>query len=393
MLDILLAEDDDDVRESLAADLEEVGHRVSCARDGREAQQLLDRHAFDVAICDVNMPFVNGVDLARRLRNEAPSTAVVVMTTHGRVADIVNVMRGGAVEFLVKPFDVAELEQRILRPIDERRALKRSLDAALSERIDRRLGLHVVAASPKMRALVERLTIAAHDDAPVLLYGEPGVGKKTLARIAHERGLRKDGPFVVVACAALPELMMEAELRALSAGGDFLQRDAWFREAEGGTIVLDGVDRLPESTQVNLVRVLAEPATLPRRDDKGIPRGVRVVATARENMTQQGHAGCTEPLFFRLAGLALRVPPLRERDEDRVPLAAELLTQQSPWGRAPRIEPEAWAALSSYPFPGNVTELAWALKWALLMADTSPIDTEDLPPRIRQNASEPRGDA
>jgi DNA-binding NtrC family response regulator len=385
MLDILLAEDDEDTREAIATALEDVGHRVSRACDGDEAQSLSERHVYDVAICDVNMPRVTGIDLARRLRLRTPSTAVVVMTSQGRVADIVDVMRGGAIEFLIKPFEVADLEERILRPIDERRTLKREFEQALVDRLDRRLGLHVVASGPRMRALVDRLSIAAQDDSPVLLHGEAGTGKKTLARLVHERGPRKDGPFVVVPCATLSQVMIESELRALSRGADVRRRDAWFREAEGGTLVLDGVDGLPTSAQTNLIRVLTEPASLAVRDAERLPRGVRVIATAGEGALDRVLSGeWIEPLFFRLAGLVAHVPPLRERDGDRLPLAAELLARLTPGTKPPAIEPSAWEILSRYPFPGNVSELLWALQWALLMCDASPIEADDLPPRIHR---------
>jgi DNA-binding NtrC family response regulator len=240
-----------------------------------------------------------------------------------------------------------------------------------------------------MRALVERLTIAAQDDAPVLLYGEEGTGKKTLARLLHERGPRREGPFVVVPCATLSQVMIDSELRALSAGADFGRRDAWFREAEGGTLVLDGVDQLPASAQANLIRVLTEPGSLAVRDEKRRPKGVRVVATAGEGAMGRVATGeWIEPLFFRLAGLAAHVPPLREREGDLLPLAAELLSRLSPWSKPPAIEPTAWGALTKYPFPGNVAELMWALQWALLLADKSPIDLEDLPLRVRRSAAE-----
>ena len=391
MLDVLLVEDDEDVRACIASWLEDAGHRVTQAADGGRAAALLESEVFDVAICDVHLPTLDGLTLARRARHVAPGTAVVMMSSQASVADVVSSLRDGALDYVVKPFDAERLVDRIIAPIAERRALRKQLEAAREEWVTAAVGVRVVAASPQMRGVIERLRVVAASESPVLLHGEKGTGKKTLARLVHEESPRRLGPFVVVPCASLSELIVEAELRALSDAGD---RDAWFGQAEGGTLVLAGIDQVPASVQSTLARVLAEPGSAARRGADWQPRGVRVVATAQTDLAVKVASGeFLESLFYRLSAAATEVAPLRQRPGDLLPLVAGILASLAPgWAGPPAIEPDAFAALAAYSFPGNVSELAWALKYAFLMADTSPIERAHLPLRITGAAADPGAD-
>ncbi len=382
MLDMLLVEDEDDVRESIASSLEDAGHRVTQANDGARAAALIGSKTYDLVICDVHLPNVDGLTLVRRLRHISPATSVVVMTSYASVEDVVDVIRGGAVDYVTKPFDPDELVERIVRPIAERRALRKSLEIARVQWVDKRLGAHVVAESRPMRILLERIKAFAQSDVPVLLLGERGTGKKSVARVLHAESPRRDGPFVVLSCPTLPDLMLESELRHL--GADPAQRDEWFRAAAAGTLVLDGIDALKPSAQSALLRVLGESATAPHRDQDWQPHGVRVVATTQRDLVELVRAGeFLEPLYFRVAGVVARVPPLREREGDLLPLVAEILAILSPsWAKPSSIEPSAIAALAKYPFAGNVGELRWALECALFAADAAAIEAKHLPPRM-----------
>ncbi len=242
-----------------------------------------------------------------------------------------------------------------------------------------------------MRAVVERLEVVAASDSAVLLHGERGTGKKTLARMIHDASPRHLGPFVVVPCAQLAQLIVESELRALASTDDRARdadRDAWFRQAEGGTLVLDGVDRIAPNAQATLARVLADPVSAPRHgaslaaNDQ--PRGVRVVATAETDLSSRVISGAfLEPLFYRLSAAVAEVPALRDREADLLPLIVGILSDLAPGAATtPFFEPSAYHAVLAYSFPGNVSELAWALKYAFLMADSAPIDAAHLPHRI-----------
>jgi DNA-binding NtrC family response regulator len=391
MLDVLLVEDDEDVRECIASWLEDAGHRVTQASDGGQAASLLESRAFDVAICDVHLPIVDGLKLARQARNVAPGTSVVMMSSHASVADVARSFQDGALDFMVKPFDPDRLFEKVITPLAARRALTKQLAAAHEAWKDGAAGARVVSASPQMKAVVGRLKVVAQSDSPVLLCGEKGTGKKTLARLVHEESPRRLGPFVTVPCASLAERVVESELRALSGAED---RDAWFRQAEGGTLVLSGIDRIPAGVQATLARALEDPGSSPRREVDRQPRGVRVVATAETDLVSRVASGeFLEALFYRLSAAATEVAPLRERKGDLLPLIAGILSSLASGRSVPAaIEPEAYAVLAEYRFPGNVSELAWALKYAFLMADASPIEVSHLPRRITSPGPGGRGD-
>jgi DNA-binding NtrC family response regulator len=384
MLDVLLVDDDDIVRGSIAEALVRAGHRVTQAEDGEQAASLVDSQRFDLAICDVHMPKMDGLTLFRRVKRVAPRTAVVVMTTFGNIPDAIGSLRDGAADYVTKPFDPDDFIAKIIGPIDDRFTLRREMERVRAPQVERRAGGRLVAESPQMKTLAEQARTLASTDVPVLISGERGTGKKMLARTMHGQGPRKEGPFVVVSCNSLPDLMLEAELLELSdherrSGG----RDSWFRRAAGGTIVIDGIDLLPVSAQSSLLRVIQEPETLAGRRNHR-PTGARIIAVARSNVLEMVQRGrFLEPLYFRLNAMALNIAPLRDRKEDVLPLVAELLDRMTPRERdVPLIEPRAWKLLSTYPFPGNAHELQWALEHAVTLANGNPIDVPHLPPRI-----------
>ena len=381
MLDVLLADDDPDVRASVGAALRSAGHRVMEASDGLDAVAMLSSHIFDLAVCDVRMPKLDGNTLLRRIRRESPKTSVVMMTSFATVADVVGSLHDGAVNYLAKPFDVDEFMDTIVEPLAERRSISKRFEAARAEFVGRSRGATIVAKSPAMSSLSGRITMLASSDAPVLVSGAKGVGKELVARAIHALGPRREGPLVVIEAAALPEMMEASVQQELSLPRC---RDAWFRAASEGTLIIDGIDRLPLRAQGELLRVIDDPVARARRGPSWEPRGVRILSLSRGGLTEKVASGeFLDSLYYRVNAIHIHVPALDERELDLLPLAAELLRELTPPNISPPgISADAWSALSRHTFEGNVRELRWVLEGALVRSDGKEIAVSHLPPHI-----------
>jgi two-component system, NtrC family, response regulator HydG len=394
MLQVLVVDDDDVVRESIAEAVCGAGHTVVQASDGEAALTLLGTHSFDLAICDVHMPRLDGLTLFRLLHRDSPGTAVVLMTSFGHIPDAVGSLRGGAVDYVTKPFDPEEFAAKVVTPIAERRALSRRFEQTRAMFVATEAGGSLVGTSLVMRQLTERIAAIGKSDASVFISGGRGTGKSLVARCLHAQSPRRDGPFVVVPCASLPGLMIASGLRELSQPLLPKHRDEWFRAAEGGTLVLDGVDELPGTAQSNLARVIDEPLARARRDHAWQPRGVRIIsiATARP-ASLVAHAGFLQGLIFRLNTLEMRVPSLAEREGDLYTLVCHFIRESTPSGRrSSGLTPRAWKAISSYKFPENVRELAWLIEHAVAAAEGGEVDLRHLPGRVTDGAARDDGD-
>jgi DNA-binding NtrC family response regulator len=374
MLEVLVADDDDAVRQSVAEALESAGHHVTEARDGAQAMRLIGSRVFDVAVCDVHMPNVGGMTVLRRLRRDAPGTAVILMTAFGSVPDAVESLRDGAVDYVTKPFDPYEFTSTVVEPIAQRQRLRKSFEIARARVVARATGEPIVADSPAMRAVLDRIEVIAGTDVSVLVAGDRGVGKELVARVIHAQGARRWGPLLIVDCALLSEALQAHD-------GDSFE----FDEALGGTLVLDGVERLSIPAQARLVRALVEPSAQPRRGADQCPRGLRLITLTREKLDERLAAGALlESLYYRLNGVRIQVPALRQRTADLCALVAQLMEELEPPGTTrPQVLPAAWEALEAYDYPGNVRELRWILEHALAVSEGGPIDAEHLPPEVR----------
>ena len=384
VLDILLVEDEPSLRLSLGDAMRAAGHRVRTAADGSEALSLLDAHVFDLVVTDLRLPKANGLTVFRRLRHEAPATDVILMTAFGTVAEAVAALKEGATDFLTKPFDVDQLLHVVAR-LDKQRLLQRELERAKTE-LAARGESPIVGRSPSMTRLFERIETFAANDAPVLVFGESGTGKELVARTLHDRGPRRDKPFVAVNCAAFPETLLEAELFGHERGaftGAVRKRDGRFKAAHGGTLFLDEIAEIPLPAQAKLLRVLQENTIEPLGTNQAIPVDVRIVAATHRNLQERIAAGLfREDLFYRLNVLDVTIPPLRERRSDLPLLVEHFLRKFAPGEQAPPISARAWAALSEYPFPGNVRELEHAIQHAVVLSRGAEIDLHHFPPAI-----------
>jgi len=380
MLDVLVADDDKNVLESVSRALIEAGHRVTEAADGGQAAELLTLHAFDLAICDVQMPKLGGLTLLRRIRRDAPGTAVVIMTAYAKIPDVVDSLRDGAIDYVTKPFDPDEFTARVVGPIAERRALKKKFEKAQTKYVARGAGATLVAISPVMRRLVGQIGVLAASDAPVVITGDRGTGKELVARTIHAQGPRRDGPFVL-----LDGLLLADELATPPEGAvPEIAREAWLLGALGGTLVLDGIDGLPVAAQARLAAIVSAPQARARRAEGGRALGTRLITLSREGVADRVNGGTLlDSLYYRLSGVHLHVPSLSERASDLCALAMQLLEElTSPDKTIPGLSPEAWQALSGHTYPGNVRELRWILEHALAMAEGGPIEPRHLPEEI-----------
>ncbi len=393
MLRLLVVEDDADVRAGVCDALRDAGHEVVGLGDGQLALEQIVTTTFDVVVSDVRLPGVSGLALFRKTREVAPSTAFILMTSFATANDAVVALKQGAYDYLTKPFDVDELVIRV-RGIAERKALLDELAEARA-RLVGATDVAIVGASPAIVRLLGLVSAVSRSDAPVLVTGESGTGKELVARRLHALGPRSAKPFVAVNCAAFPDTLLEAELFGHERGaftGAARKREGRFRTAHGGTLMLDEVAEIPLPAQAKLLRVLEEGVFEPLGSDVAVHVDVRIVsATHRDLRARVAEGAFREDLYYRLNGINLHVPPLRDRSSDLPLLVNHFLARFTGSSGAssplPEITVDAWRALTIYPFMGNVRELAHAIQHAVVLSRGGTIDVEHLPPDIRGHAT------
>jgi NtrC-family two-component system response regulator AlgB len=384
MATVLVVDDERKIRELLATHLGRLGHRVRLAADGVEALRVADAEPVDLVLSDVRMAGMDGMALLRELRGRRPDAVVILMTAYATISGAVEAMREGAFHYLVKPFGLDEaallvergLELRALRR--DNRALRTALDApALLE-----------SRNPTMRRALDTAQRAAASDTTVLLLGESGTGKNVLARAIHAWSPRRDGPFVTIPCTTLAEHLLESELFGHVKGaftGAWKDKPGRLEAADGGTLFLDEVGELPPELQAKLLRFLEERRFERVGDARTREVDARLVAATNRDLEAEVRAGrFRADLFYRLAVIPLRLPPLRERGEDLPALVDHLLDGLAArLGRPrPTLEPAARAALAAHAWPGNVRELANALERALVLSRGDSIAGESLPDSV-----------
>jgi DNA-binding NtrC family response regulator len=396
MLEILVADDDSTIRRTVAEVLRDRGHRVQEARDGSEAKALVEKERFDLAISDIRMPKVDGMELFHFIRERTPTTDVILMTGYGEVDQAVAALKGGAEDYLTKPIELTEIVFRVER-IEERRRMQNELESARAELRGLAKG-RIIGKSPAIVKLLEMIETIAESDAPVLIAGETGTGKELVARRIHELSPRRDGPFVAVNCAAFPETLLEAELFGHEAGaftGAAKKRDGRFVSANGGTLLLDEVGEIPPMAQAKLLRVLQEGKIEPLGTNDPVKIDVRVLSATHRDLRERIREGLfREDLYYRLNVLDVSIPPLRDRAGD-LPILVQYFLERFARGKAPpALTPRAWAALSNHPFYGNVRELEHAIQRAVVLG-RGTIDVDHLPEEIagRSTQAPPKPDS
>ncbi|MDK9725907.1 MAG: sigma-54 dependent transcriptional regulator [Sterolibacteriaceae bacterium MAG5] len=367
-MNILVVEDDEALRDALLVTLEAAGYRVSGADGGPSALQLIARDSFSMVVSDLRMSPMDGLELLAEIRRRKPGLPVLLMTAFGDVDKAVAAMRGGACDFMLKPFEPKALIEQIAQY-----AQPASAEGAAG----------VVSADPATQEVLLLAARVAKTDATVLLTGESGTGKEVFARYIHDRSNRARGPFVAINCAAIPDNLLEATLFGHEKGaftGAQAAQAGKFEQANGGTLLLDEISEMPLSLQAKLLRVLQEREVERVGGKKPIPLDIRVLATSNRDMASEVAAGrFREDLYYRLNVFPLRIPALRERPGDIVPLANHFLALHGErLGKTARIEASGSAKLAAYAWPGNVRELENVMQRALILAPEDRVEAEHL---------------
>ncbi len=373
---VLVVDDESAIRQAVRAMLERQGYDVAEAGTAEEGIRALRESAFpDVALVDLRLPGKDGMAVLEEARRLGGLTEVVVISGHGTISAAVGAVRSGAFDFLEKPLD----RERLL--ITVRNAARQSAAARRGNTPDPEM----IAVSKPMVELLATAARFAPSLAPILITGETGTGKEVLARWIHGKSARRAGPFVALNCAALPEPLAESELFGHVKGaytGAQTARKGKFQTAERGTLFLDEIGDLSLAIQAKLLRVLEEGFVTPVGSDAAIPVDVRVLAASHHDLNSLvERGGFREDLYFRIAGIKLEVPALRERKEEVAPLAGHFLVEAFARQGWPLVEPAPAfiEALSRHHWPGNVRQLRWAVERAALLSGPLAPGPEHLP--------------
>ncbi len=395
---ILVVDDEESHRIMLRAVLGAEGYTVTEAADGTEAVAAVGKEAFDVVLLDIRMTNMDGIEALGEIRKISPQVPVLIMTAFASVKTAVEALKAGAFDYLTKPLDIEELKIVIDKAMDHYHL--RAENLVLKERLGDRFDFsRIIAASPKMKMLLETLAMVAPSDATVLIMGESGTGKEVIANAIHHNSPRSGEPFIKVSCAALPETLLESELFGHEKGaftGAVARREGRFQLAHRGTIFLDEVGEMSPALQTKLLRVLQEKEFEPLGSARTVKVDIRVITATNRDLEKEVKEGrFREDLYYRLNVVPLVVPPLRERREDIPLLADHFLAIFREKNRKPikAISGKALDLLVRHDWPGNVRELENVIERAVILARDEVLVPADLPPQIRTFSGEEEQDA
>jgi two-component system, NtrC family, response regulator PilR len=385
---VLIVDDEPDLCELLSITLQRMDLSARTANDVAEAQRLLKTEQFDLCLTDMQLPDGDGLDLVKWMQQYTPSVPVAVITAHGNMETAVRALKLGAYDFVSKPLDLAGLRKLVATAIK----LSGTNDGDTSV-----FGPRLLGSSTAVQHMREMIGRVARSQAPVHIFGESGTGKELVAKLIHESGPRRDGPFVPVNCGAIPSELMESELFGHKRGsftGAISDKKGLIQSAEGGTLFLDEIADLPLHMQVKLLRVIQEKTIRPIGEQLEVGIDVRFLSATHRNLSHLVAEGkFREDLFYRVNVIELRVPSLRERPEDVPELAEAILRRLARRLKitAPALGKDALAALESYAFPGNVRELENILERAITLSTSGEVSAADIQLRPTPGGSIPAG--
>jgi DNA-binding NtrC family response regulator len=390
---ILVVDDEEHMRKLFEKILTKEGHEVRTAANGNEAIGMLEHETFDLMISDLKMPVLGGMDLLKEVKARHPDTPFIVITAYGTIGSAVEAMKAGAFDYLTKPFqkdDIRLVVSKALQYCELRNEVRR-----LREELIGKDGVEeIIVKSKAMQEVFKLVAKVADSQATVLIQGESGTGKELVARSIHNLSSRRNKPFIAVDCGVFPEHLLQSELFGHVKGaftGAVKDKKGLFIAADGGTLFLDEIGTISPAMQLNLLRVLQEKEVRPVGSIKSIKGDVRVVAATNIDLEQAIHEGrFRRDLYYRLAVVTVKVPPLRERKEAIASIAYHFMRKYAAiYNRdLSDITPEAMHAIMENPWPGNVRELENVMERAVLLSTGPLIDEASLPSPIRHEGSD-----
>lgn len=392
---ILVVDDEPNIRRVLEAVLTRDGHTVCTAENGRKGLEIVSNNSeIDVVISDLIMPDINGVELLSAIRENNPDIAVLMITAHGTIKSAVDAMKLGAFDYVTKPFDLDDIKLVVKNALDRKGMSSASKEPKSSVKSSMPLSHNMVGSGPKMTEIFSMIDRIKDSRASVLIRGESGTGKEGVARALHYSSVRANKPFVAVACVALSEQLLQSELFGHEKGsftGALTQKKGRFEMANHGTLFLDEIGDIPHTIQMMLLRVLQEREFERVGGSETIKVDVRLVTATNQHLEKLVEEGkFREDLFYRLQVITLNMPPLRERTED-VPALVDHFISMYAKDNAKAIErasDETLDILTHYKWPGNVRELENMMERAIVLADSNAVAiTPDLlPPAVLSSA-------
>lgn len=381
---LLVVDDEDIVRESLCDWLSSVGYEVLTAKCGEEALRTIKLRKVKIMITDLIMPGMDGIELMKKARAIVPTISTVIITAHGSIQTAINAIKEGAYDYVEKPFCPEKVELLIRNLVEHHNLVEENI--TLRRKIEDRYTFEgIIAKSPKMVKIFELIKTVAPTNATVLITGESGTGKEIVARAIHRQSPRRNRPFIVTSCAALPETLLESELFGYEKGsftGAVERRKGKFEAADKGTLFLDEIGEIDANTQVHLLRALEEKKITRLGGNEETEVDVRIIAATNSNlraMTEQGKF--REDLYYRLNVVTVDLPGLRDRREDILPLAEHFLKKYAKENNKPvkSFSPEAVEFMLNYNWRGNVRELENVVERGVILSKDKAISLAEFP--------------
>lgn len=383
MFNILIIEDQKNMRESLVIAFKRAGYNTDSVESGEKAVELQQDHFYDLVIVDLKMEAMDGLEVLSHIKHVNPSTDVVVMTAFGTIDSAIQAMRKGAYDYVTKPFQLSDILSVVERALEKKR-LSEKVNSLQKEARENYKFEGIIGNSPVMMRLLNILVELTNSESTVLITGESGTGKELVAHAIHSNSRRSDKPFVVVNCGALPENLQESELFGHVMGsftGAVKDKKGIFLEAQGGTLFLDEIGETSFSTQVKLLRFLQNGEIRKVGDNKPLYLDIRIIVATNKDLDEATKNGSfRKDLFYRLNVIRIHLPPLRERKEDIPLLISYFVNVYSNKLRKkpPEISGDAMALLLNYPWPGNVRELENVIERAVTLVKGELITVADL---------------